>query len=375
MIKRNILLIASILIIAACQNSKSKSSMNQENYSFFLGTYTDSDSKGIYKLEMDTAGHIKMLGLVAETKNPSFLTFANNQRTLLAINEISLDNNMGTVESYQVKDSLKLISRKPSGGAHPCFVTANDAGVVLTANYTGGNIGYLQLNQNGELSDLLDVNQHTGSGTHPKRQNEPHAHSVWFQPNSNNIIAADLGTNELWISSIDSTTNKFVPAKKERVALPDGAGPRHLAFHPNGKFCYVINEIDNTISIFTISDHKELSLVENVSTLPANFDGVSNTADIHISKDGKFLYGSNRGHNSIVIFEIQDNAELKLVGFESTRGDHPRNFSLSPDDKFLLVANKNTNNIVSFKRDTATGLLTFVAEIKAPSPVCILFEN
>ncbi|MBL4561222.1 MAG: beta-propeller fold lactonase family protein, partial [Labilibaculum sp.] len=178
MFKRNIILIASILIIGACQNTKSKISVNQNTYSFFLGTYTDGDSKGIYKLEMDTTGHIKMLGLVAKTKNPSFLTFANNQRTLLAINEISLDNNMGTVESYQVKDSLKLISRKPSGGAHPCFVTANDAGVVLAANYTGGNIGYLQLNQNGELSDLLDVQQHTGSGTHPKRQNEPHAHSV-----------------------------------------------------------------------------------------------------------------------------------------------------------------------------------------------------
>lgn len=373
MFKLNIILIASILIIGACQNTKNKISVNQNTYSFFLGTYTNGESKGIYKLEMDTTGHIKMLGLVAETKNPSFLTFANNQRTLLAINEISLDNNMGTVESYQVKDSLKLISFKPSGGAHPCFVTANDAGVVLAANYTGGNIGYLQLNQNGELSDLLDVQQHTGSGTHPKRQNEPHAHSVWFQPNSNNIIAVDLGTNELWISSIDFATHKFVPGNKNKLPLPDGAGPRHLAFHPTNNFFYVINEIDNTISSFSISDSNEVSIIGNVSTLPASFDGASNTADIHISTDGKFLYGSNRGHNSIVIFKIQDDGALKLVAHESTRGDHPRNFSLSPDDKFLLVANKNTNNIVSFKRDAATGLLTFVDEIKAPSPVCILF--
>ncbi len=375
MIKRNIVLIASILMIAACQNSKPKTSVNQNTYSFFLGTYTDGDSKGIYKLKMEADGHLKMIGLVAETANPSFLAFANNQKTLLSISELVRDNNMGSVESYQTGDSLKLISCKPSGGAHPCFVTANDAGVVLTANYTGGNIGYLKVNENGELSDLLDVQQHTGSGTVVNRQDQPHAHSVWFQPNSNHIIAVDLGTNELWISSIDSVSNQFVPANQAKVSLADGAGPRHLAFHPNGKIFYVINELDNTITSFSISDHEEVSMIGNVSTLPADFDGVSNPADIHISKDGKFLYGSNRGHNSIVIFEVQENGALKLVGHESTRGDHPRNFSLSPDDKFLLVANKNTNNIVSFKRDSVTGMLTFVDEIKAPSPVCILFQQ
>eukprot|EP01028_Stygiella_incarcerata_P009731 TRINITY_DN4663_c0_g1_i1.p1 TRINITY_DN4663_c0_g1~~TRINITY_DN4663_c0_g1_i1.p1 ORF type:complete len:378 (+),score=5.04 TRINITY_DN4663_c0_g1_i1:162-1136(+) len=324
---------------------------------------------------MEADGHLKMIGLVAETANPSFLAFANNQKTLLSINELVKDNNMGSVESYQTGDSLKLISCKPSGGAHPCFVTANDAGVVLTANYTGGNVGYLQVDENGELSDLLDVQQHTGSGTVANRQDQPHAHSVWFQPNSNHIIAVDLGTNELWISSIDTVSNQFVPANQAKVSLVDGAGPRHLAFHPNGKIFYVINELDNTITGFSISDNEEVSMIGNVSTLPADFDGVSNPADIHISKDGKFLYGSNRGHNSIVIFEVQENGALKLVGHESTRGDHPRNFSLSPDDKFLLVANKNTNNIVSFKRDSVTGKLTFVDEIKAPSPVCILFQQ
>ncbi|BAX82551.1 lactonase family protein [Labilibaculum antarcticum] len=375
MIKRNILIIASILMIAACQNSKIKSSVTQNSYSFFLGTYTDGESNGIYKLKMDTAGHMNMIGLVAETKNPSYLAFANNQKTLLASNEINLDNNMGTVESYQIGDSLKLISRKESGGAHPCFVTVNNEGVVLTANYTGGNIGYLKINEGGELSDLLDVQQHTGSGTVANRQDKPHAHSVWFQPNSNHIIAVDLGTNELWIASIDSTSNQFVPAKQAKVSLADGAGPRHLAFHPNGKYFFVINEIDNTISSFSISDNHEISRFGNVSTLPADFDGVSNTADIHISKDGKFLYGSNRGHNSIVIFGVQEDGALKLIGHEPTRGDHPRNFSLSPDDKFLLVANKNTNNIVSFKRDSVTGMLTFVDEVKAPSPVCILFQK
>ncbi|MDE5416868.1 lactonase family protein [Labilibaculum sp. DW002] len=370
-----ILLFASVLLISACKNTKNEIPVNQNNYSFFLGTYTDGESKGIYKVEMDSIGKMKMIGLAAETKNPSFLAFANNQQTLLAVNEISLDNKMGTVETYQVQDSLKLISRKASGGAHPCFVAANCEGVVLTANYTGGNIGYLKVDDEGQLSDLLDVQQHDGKGTHPKRQNEPHAHSVWFQPNSNQIVAADLGTNELWVSSINVETDKFVPANKNKLSLPANSGPRHLAFHPNGKFFFVINELNNTISTFEVMEGKELLLKSSVSTLPADFSEASFTADIHISADGKFLYGSNRGHNSIAIFEVQKDGVLNLLGHESTRGDHPRNFSLSPDDKFLLVANKNANNIVCFKRDQKTGLLSFVDEIKAPSPVCILFKK
>jgi 6-phosphogluconolactonase len=375
MFQRNIILFASLLFVAGCQNSNFKTTEEQNAYSFYLGTYTDGESEGIYKLTMDTAGHIEMLGLAATTNNPSFLAFANHQQTLLAVNEIRLDNDMGTVESYQINDSLKLISRKASGGAHPCFVTANNAGEVLTANYSGGNIGYLQVKKNGELSDLLEVQQHEGSGSVVNRQDRPHAHSVWFQPNSNNIIAVDLGTNDLWVSSIDTEINAFVPASNATLSLPDGAGPRHLAFHPNGKYFFVINEIGNTISTFEVIQGNEFLLKLSVSTLPADFSGYSATADIHISADGKFLYGSNRGHNSLVIFEIQDDGELKLIGHEPTRGDHPRNFSLSPDDKFLLVANKNTNNIACFERNSSTGLLTFVDEVKAPSPVCILFEK
>lgn len=375
MFKKNLIFLLAIFAFSACQNSKNKTLVNENTYSIFLGTYTDGESEGIYKMEMDANGKLKMLGLHAKSENPSFLSFANNGKTLLAANEMSYENNMGTVESYQISDSLTLISRKASGGAHPCFVTANEKGVVLTANYTGGNIGYFKLDKDGKLTDLLDVQQHTGVGTIPNRQDKPHAHSVWFQPNFNQVVAVDLGTNELWISRIDSVNNKLVPAEKERIALADGAGPRHLAFHPTGKFAYVINELDNTISVFEVSTDQRFTLIKNISTLPDNFTGVSYPADIHISSDGKFLYGSNRGHNSIVIFRALENGELKLIAHESTRGDHPRNFSLSPDEKFLLVANMKTNNIVSFLRDQNTGLLTFVDEVKAPKPACVLFER
>ncbi|WP_372756246.1 lactonase family protein [Labilibaculum sp.] len=374
MSKHIFLLILISALAFSCQESKKNTPMTNSSYTFFLGTYTDGDSQGIYKFEMDSLGQLKMLGLVAKSDNPSFLAFANHQKTLLVANEMKYEDGMGSVESYQIGDSLQLISRKPSGGAHPCFVTANVEGVVLAANYTGGNIGYLQVDEAGKLSDLLDVQQHSGSGTVVGRQDEPHAHSVWFQPNTNQIAAVDLGTNELWLSSIDMAKHQF-SSDIRKVALADGAGPRHLVFHPNGKFVYIISELNNTISCFQISETKEFKLLSTISSLPAHFEAYSATADIHISSDGKYLYGSNRGHNSIAIFSIQENGDLHSIGFESTRGDHPRNFSLSPDDKFLLVANKNTNNIVCFQRDSLSGSLTFVDEVKAPSPVCILFEN
>ena len=364
-----------LLPLLACQNQKSKTIVKQAAYSFYLGTYTDTESKGIYKLEMNESGHLKMIGLVAESENPSFLTFANNGKTLLAVNEVNTVNGMGTVESYMIEDGLKLVSRKPSGGAHPCFVTANKDGFVLTANYSGGNIGLLKLGEDGKLSELLDKQQHSGSGTNSKRQEKPHAHSVWFQPGSDQIIAVDLGTNELWLSKINSSSKKFIIEENNRIAMVDGAGPRHLAFHPNGKYLYVINELDNTITTLMLSRDEQFKLVGNVSSLPEDFEGNSFTADIHISLDGKFLYGSNRGHNSIAIFEILEHGKLNCIDHVSTRGDHPRNFSLSPDEKFLVVANQNTNNIVCFERDKTTGLLRFVDEIEAPKPVCVLFHE
>nr|WP_320119329.1 lactonase family protein [uncultured Marinifilum sp.] len=364
------LLLISILTFS-CNKGK-KNIQNSDSYIFFIGTYTDTNSKGIYKMQMDKLGKFGELQLQAETKNPSYLSFANGGKHLIAVNEINTFNGLGSVESYKIGEKLELISRKSSGGAHPCFVTVNNKGIVLTANYTGGNTGLLKIDSFGNLSELIDVNQHKGSGVIKARQDKAHAHSIWFQPNSNKVIGVDLGTNELWISKIEE--NKFVAAENNRLKLSDGAGPRHLVFHPNGKCLFVINELNNTISTINLLGNK-LKLESNITTLPSNFKGNSATADIHISSDGKFLYGSNRGHNSIVIYAVSDNGNLQLLAHESTRGDHPRNFSLSPDEKFLVVANQNTNNLLCFKRDFKTGLLTFVDEVAAPKPVCILFQQ
>jgi len=242
------------------------------------------------------------------------------------------------------------------------------------ANYTGGNVGLLKLGKNGKLSDLLDVEQHEGKGT-TDRQEGPHAHSAWFEPDGSGIISADLGTNELWFSEIEKNSQRLIPRNPQKLAMASGAGPRHLAFHPTQQWIYVLNELDNTITLLEKSEISEYIKGPSVSTLPPEFDQFSKSAHIVISADGKFIYASNRGHNSIAIFEVNpDNGQLSLLGFEPILGDEPRHFALSPDEEFLVVANQNSNNLVSFKRDKSTGLLKFVGEAEVPDPVCVLFK-
>ena len=352
-----------LLALAGCKSQE-----------FFLGTYTDGESEGIYKYALKRNGSLEVLGLVAKAENPSFLAMDAPRKLLVAVNEIDQEGT-GTVESYRIEgDRLVLINRSPSGGAHPCFVAVNAAGFVLAANYSGGNVGLLRLDDAGKLSPVLDLQQHQGKG-HTERQEGPHAHSAWFVPASDEVISVDLGTNQLWFSTLDAAQQKLRPAQPQTLTLPKGAGPRHLTFHPNGKWIYVINELDATVSQLERSENGTFVPVSRISTLPTDFKGANLCADIHISSDGRFVYASNRGHNSIVSYAVQEDGSLRLLDHQSTMGDWPRNFSLSPDERFLLVANQRSNNLVSFKRDPKTGKLEFVGEIAAPSPVCILFAS
>ncbi len=356
----------------SCQtNNKTKQENN--TYSFFVGTYTDTEGQGIYKYLLQKDGAMKRIGLLAVSDNPSFLAMSADKKFLVAVNEINLEG-AGTVESFLISDdSLEFISRSSSGGAHPCFVAVNEAGFVLTANYTGGNVGLLRLNSKGELTALLDVQQHTGSVA-TERQQAPHAHSAWFDAVDNNVISVDLGTNELWFSRLDTGLQKLIPSVPNKLGMDAGAGPRHLVFHPIGKWIYVVNELDCTVTLLQKSDEDKYEKDVSVSTLPVGYTEPNWCADIHISSDGKFVYASNRGHNTIVIYDVNsNNGSLSPVGYQSTYGKGPRNFSLSPDEKYLLVANQYSNNIVSFKRDKTTGLLKYVSQIEAPTPVCILF--
>jgi 6-phosphogluconolactonase len=363
-----------IILLFSCSTEKSEETATMRSQPFFVGTYTDGESQGIYQYALNEDGSLKKIKLLVKSEMPSFLAKSQDNRFLFAVNETNHNQQGGTIESYKIQeDSLILINRSPSGGAHPCFVTSNEDGYVLVANYTGGNIGLLKHGKDGKLTGLLDIQQHTGQGT-TDRQQAPHAHSSWFEPSGDGIISVDLGTNELWFSQLDLTNQKLVSAAQGKLAMAPGAGPRHLTFHPNGRWIYVVNELDGSVALVEKTNNGAYTLGATISTLPNDFTEPNSCADIHISSDGKFVYASNRGHNSIVIFSVDERiGSLSVVAHESTRGDGPRNFTLSPDEDFLLVANQRTNNIISFRRDREKGTLEFVDEIEAPTPVCLLF--
>lgn len=368
--KNIVLLIVPALIsfLVLPYYSHDNSGADQMQTQFYVGTYTNNQSEGIYTYSLMENGHIEMVGQTAKTENPSFITKSADGRYLIAVNE----NEAGTVVLFKiVGEQLKFINKQSSGGAHPCFVTINDEGFVLVANYSGGNVGLLQITDDGSLSPLLDVQQHKGKGNH-ERQDGPHAHSVWFEPDKNTIISVDLGTNELLFSAIDQNSKKLYSLEPSGLKMDPGAGPRHLAFHPDQPWIYVVNELNSTVSLVKKDAHG-YRVNSSYSTLPEKYTQENFCADIHISTDGRFLYASNRGHNSIAIFSIEADGTLLLQEHESTRGDWPRNFALSPNNDFLLVANQYSDNIVSFKRDPRTGSLEYITEVSAYTPVCILF--
>lgn len=343
--------------------------MNDSTQSnFYVGTYTDGASEGIYEYALDESGKFQNLGLVAKTSNPSFLTMNGAKDVLLAVNE----NEDGGVTSFAINgDSLEQRSKQSSGGGSPCYISVNQDGFILTANYGTGTLGLLQLGSDGKLSSLLDKEQHEGKGV-TDRQEGPHAHSAIFLE-EDQVISADLGTDELWFYKLNTEAKKLEPEEPRKIALQNGAGPRHIAFNPDGESFYVLNELNNTVTRF-IRENAGYIKKESLSTLDENFNGSSSAADIHCSSDGKFLYVSNRGEDSIAVFKIADDGSLENKSTFSVHGKHPRNFKLSPDEKFVIVANRDTNNIVSFKRDVESGSLEYVGEIEAPKPVCILFK-
>ncbi|WP_010520531.1 lactonase family protein [Aquimarina agarivorans] len=345
-------------------------------HEFYVGTLTfEGDSKGIYKYTLDSNGKFKSLGLVAETDSPSYLALTEDKKILVSAN---MDKNWGNgkVTSFSVADKGLVAISESQTDKIPCHVSIKNK-YVLISNYGGGNTELFKLDASGKLSELLSKEQHEGTGTH-ERQEAPHAHSAWFKPNSNEIVSVDLGTNHLWFSELNETKKALEPSKPKNFAMATGAGPRHLAFHPlKPQFIYVLNELDNTVTLVENNKSNSYKVLSSISTLPKDFSGKNTAADIHISKDGKFLYTSNRGdNNSLAIFKINETTGiLSLVGIEPTKGEVPRNFAISPTEDFIVVANKKTNNLVSFKRDKVTGKLLFTDEITAPTPTCVLFYN
>jgi len=269
-----------------------------------------------------------------------------------------------------------LLNEQATLGADPCHLSVDfRRRALLVANYTGGSVTVLSVRADGTLEKVTDVIRHVGSSI-KEQQKGPHAHCVIFDQHERFVLTADLGIDKVMIYQLDRKTWKLNPARQEFAELPKGAGPRHLALHPSGDYLYVINELDSTMTTFKYDERfGTLTLIDTVSTLPSDFTGTSYCADVHVSASGKFLYGSNRGHNSIVVFEIDpQTGKLKLVEHVSTAGDWPRNFTIDPTGAFLLVANQRSDNVVTFKVDQNTGRLTPTGNNEQiPSPVCLKF--
>jgi len=244
---------------------------------------------------------------------------------------------------------------------------------VLIANYTGGNVTILPVERDGSLGAATDMKQGRGSSINRERQEGPHAHCIVLDPSNRFAYSCDLGTDKIMIFRFDPRSGKLLPAEPPWVQVTPGRGPRHLAFHPSGKYIFVLNELSSTVTAFTRDPEKgSLQELQTLTALPKDFRGKNTGADIHVSLDGRFLYCSNRGHDSIAIFAIDRGGGLAIVGHESTRGMTPRNFAIDPNGEFLLVANQKSDNIVVFRLDQKTGRLSFTGhKVEAPSPVCL----
>ena len=348
---------------------------NAEEHVAYVGTYTGGESEGIYLLSFDSdSGAIEVKGVAAETENPSFVAFHPNGKFLYAVNE----TDTGELSSFRMDPSshqLEFINERPSGGAHPCHLVVDDSGQnLLVANYSGGNVSVTRINVDGSLGSQTTLIQHKGSSVDP-RQKAPHAHSINLDATNKFAVAADLGMDQLLVYSFAAELGRLT--KHSSINLKPGSGPRHVSFHPDGKHAYAINELLSTVCVLEYDPQGgKFRELQTITTLPRDFDGKSFTAEVRVSADGKFVYGSNRGHDSIAVFRINDDHSLTLVQIEPIGGKTPRNFTFDPTGRFLLAAGQSTNSITVFSIDPKLGKLTKTKHsVSVPQPVCIRFAK
>jgi len=358
---------------------------NNGDRTMYVGTYTRGPSKGIYAYRFEsTTGKTTPIGLVAETQNPSFLAIHPNQRFLYAANEISSYEGQaaGSISAFAIDSAtqaLKLLNRVSSRGAGPCHVAVDKTGKWLfAANYAAGSVAAFPIREDGSLGEASAFFQHAGSSVDKQRQSGPHAHVVMLAPDNRFALVADLGLDRVFAYQIDPARGGLAPNIPAFVSLAPGSGPRHVAFRPDAKFVYSLNELLSTVSTFRYdASRASLKELQTLSTLPKGWSGSNSTAEIAVHPNAKFLYTSNRGEDSIAIFRIdRSRGTLSFVDRTPTGGKTPRNFAIDPSGTFLLAANQDSGNVVTFRIDSQTGRLTPTGDIlEVPSPVCILFAE
>ncbi|GGD46739.1 lactonase family protein [Paenibacillus nasutitermitis] len=353
--------------------------MNGQTLYIFAGSYAESENSGLYVYRFDeTTGKLSLAHEYTGLKNPTFLNVDPANRRLYAISEAAdpQGNKTGEAAAFAIDPStgaLNLLNKAPTVNAPTCHIQRDPRDqYLIAASYHGGMIGLVALTADGQVGELVDVKQFEGSGPHPERQDQPHPHSSFFSPDGNYLFVQDLGLDRISSYTLDPAARTL--ELRQEINLHPGAGPRHLAFRPDGRYAYVINEIDSTITAFTYEAKSgPLSMVETVSTLPDGFQGENSCAEIAVSEDGRFLYGSNRGHDSIVVYAInEETGRLTLVEHTDVQGAHPRHFALTPGGRYLIAANRDTNNIATFRVDRESGKLQYTGcSIEVSKPVCV----
>ncbi len=357
----------------------------------YVGTYTRREphvigrSRGIEVFRFSTAdGTLTHVTTVAGIANPSFLAIHPSGEYLYAVSEVGeqVDGRpSGAVNAYRIErpsGHLHAMGQQATGGAGPCHLAVDATGrAVVVSNYGSGSVALLPLTSEGALGAVSDFIQHEGSSINPQRQREPHPHSVNIDPTNRLVLVPDLGQDKIVIYELDLERGKLAPHSAQPWArTPSGAGPRHLAFHPNGKLLFVVNELDSTVTSFGVdSDKGTLVQIDSWSTLPDGYEEKSWCADIHVHPNGQYLFASNRGHDSIAVFAIDETrGQLKPMGQTPTGGKFPRNFALDPSGQYLLAANQNSDDIHVLHVDARLGKLTPTGKkVAAPTPVCIKF--
>jgi 6-phosphogluconolactonase len=353
-------------------------------YWIFVGTSTGGGSRGIYRFEWDSETGLpaSAVELAAETANPTFLQIHPNGRFLYCVNAVSdyQGERTGAISSFVLEPSsgrLTFLNQQPSGGAGPChLVLDREATSVLVANYGGGSTASLPLGADGTLGPPASTFQHDGSSVNPSRQEGPHAHSINLDPAGRFAVTADLGLDQILVYRFSPNESTLTPHDPPFARTAPGAGPRHFAFHPSARFGYVINELDSTVTAFAYdAGAGKLSEIQVISTLPEGWEGENYPSEVLVHPSGRFLYGSNRGHDSLAIYRIDPSSGLlTALGHAASGGTWPRNFIFDASGNWAVVGNGSSDNILFFRVNQETGLLSQVGEeLACPSPICHKF--
>lgn len=350
----------------------------------YIGTYTGAKSRGIYLSRFDAAkGQLGPPELAAETRNPTFLALHPGRPLLYAAGEF--DNfggqRAGSVSAFQIEPTgkLTLLNQQASGGAGPCHLAVDRAGkCVLVANYGSGSLAAIPLQPDGRLGEPVHAVQNQGSSINPRRQTGPHGHFIIADPDNRFALACDLGLDKVFVYRLDSDRALLTPNEPPAMLITPGSGPRHLAFHPNGRTVYLLNELASTVDVFAYNPRAgTLRKLQTLSTLPEDFKGENICAEVQVHPSGKFVYASNRGHNSLAVFAVdRKSGQLSFVERQPSQGKTPRHFTLAPGGNWLLAENQDSNNVVVFRVEPKTGRLVPNGQaIEVGSPVCAVFAG